>query len=102
LCLDRAGHIAIEPTSNACTNDERHEAESGDTCGLPSHGACEDYVLVQGHLSTRSAPTVIEGALVVFAVLAPELAPPSRLSCATAVLRSHAPPPAEAPSILRC
>ena len=104
LCLDRAGHLAIEPTSWPCDESPVDGSPGAPECGTASHDGCEDYVLLQGQITTirdsQSLATFAQALATMPVGLARALPPTSGRTLAA--LRAHAPPPRPAPTILRC
>lgn len=103
LCVDRDGHVAIEPTAGACADMDPTSAATADACGAASHDECEDYVLLYGQLTTR--PTVTHSDLVPATsfLAAVDFHPAEcKLELVIAPVRAQWPRSSGAPSILRC
>lgn len=73
-----------------------------DACGAVSHEECEDFVLLQGQLTTTSSRVFLHGAPALQPILMPAPSLPTIVSKPTFVSLGHALPPGESPTILRC
>src|SRR5262245_23210518 len=101
LCLDRAGHVAIEPTAVGCGDHEANGASTGEACASTSHRECEDYVLVHGKLITISKLSFFHPESAAVEILTDLVPTPSGVSPPSVPTRP-APSTSGAPSILRC
>lgn len=104
LCLDRAGHLAIEPTIAKCSENSAQDAGLDPDCGAASHETCEDYVLLHGQLTTVRDSQSLRSAIQAVAIVPVSMATalPITLDPPLLASRSHAPPLPTAPIILRC
>lgn len=100
LCLGSGGHVAIEASATACSDDS--SPSDGSACGMDAHDSCVDYVLLRGAVTTTlgkvtCAPGVAGSA---WTLDDPPLAPAVRPAPHRRP-SSHSPPPTSSPS-LRC
>jgi hypothetical protein len=104
LCLDQAGHMAIEPTAWPCAEGEVTSASDEAVCGTTAHDDCQDYVLLHGQFTTvrdfHSWELTAQAVAVVPMGVGPDLRGPHARWLSA--LRSRTCPPRTAPTILRC